>query len=312
MRLAGSWLPDQGSNLGPRRWKHSVLTTEMPGNSHCIFFFTGNLTDYLVNPSRKPDYRLDPLAMCSWSTLYYTPTWMLIELPFLGYCLPSWLYLKLQGQGLCLPCLPSLVLNIKWMLSKYLLYCWVKGERDPKMWKCALTSPGLYTKLELESRPQPSQENSIPLFHVIGPIHVHCRYQYMRSLGLPWVQWLRICLPMQGTRVQSLVQEDPACCGVTKPMCHKYLACTLEPACHNYWSLRALGPVCCNYWASVPQPLSLRAATTEAHTPRAHAPQWEATAMRSLCTAMKSSPHLPQLEKALPQKRRPNTAKKNK
>ena len=30
-------------------------------------------------------------------------------------------------------------------------------------------------------------------------------------------QWLRICLPMQGTRVRALVQEDPTCCGATKP-----------------------------------------------------------------------------------------------
>ena len=30
------------------------------------------------------------------------------------------------------------------------------------------------------------------------------------------VQWLRICLPMQGTLVQSLVQEDPPCRGATK------------------------------------------------------------------------------------------------
>ena len=35
-------------------------------------------------------------------------------------------------------------------------------------------------------------------------------------------QWLRICLPVQGTRVQSLVQEDPSCCGATKPMRHNY------------------------------------------------------------------------------------------
>ena len=33
------------------------------------------------------------------------------------------------------------------------------------------------------------------------------------------------------------------------------------------------------------------------------------TAMRSLCTATKSSPHSPQLEKAHAQQQRPNTAK---
>ena len=34
------------------------------------------------------------------------------------------------------------------------------------------------------------------------------------------VQWLRICLPMQGTSVQSLVQEDSTCLGATKPVNH--------------------------------------------------------------------------------------------
>ena len=33
------------------------------------------------------------------------------------------------------------------------------------------------------------------------------------------VQWLRIHLPMQGTWIRALVQEDPTCCGATKPMC---------------------------------------------------------------------------------------------
>ena len=36
------------------------------------------------------------------------------------------------------------------------------------------------------------------------------------------VQWLGTCLTMQGTRVQSLVLEDPTCLTVTKPVCHNY------------------------------------------------------------------------------------------
>ena len=35
-------------------------------------------------------------------------------------------------------------------------------------------------------------------------------------------QWLRILLPMQGTRVRALVREDPTCHGATKPVCHNY------------------------------------------------------------------------------------------
>ena len=35
-------------------------------------------------------------------------------------------------------------------------------------------------------------------------------------------QWLRIRLPVQGTRVQALVQEYPTCRGATEPMRHNY------------------------------------------------------------------------------------------
>ena len=87
-------------------------------------------------------------------------------------------------------------------------------------------------------------------------------------------QWLRIRLPMQGTWVRSLVREDPTCCEATKPVCHNYCACTLEPTSHNYW-------------ARAPQLLK------PAH-PRAHAlqqekpPQWEAHALQRRPKAAKN------------------------
>ena len=83
-------------------------------------------------------------------------------------------------------------------------------------------------------------------------------------------QWLRICLPMQGTQVRVLVWEDP-----------------IMP-----WS----------NWAREPQLLSLRVWSLCSTT-------GEAAIVRGPRTAMKSGPHSPQLEKALAQKRRPNTAK---
>ncbi|KAJ8782722.1 hypothetical protein J1605_009921 [Eschrichtius robustus] len=54
-----------------------------------------------------------------------------------------------------------------------------------------------------------------------------------KAYGKPWdqsycsgaslvAQWLRIRLPMQGTRVRALVWEDPTCHGATKPMRHNY------------------------------------------------------------------------------------------
>ena len=42
----------------------------------------------------------------------------------------------------------------------------------------------------------------------------------------PWTslvaQWIRIRLPMQGTRVRALMQEGPTCRGATKPVHHNY------------------------------------------------------------------------------------------
>ena len=65
--------------------------------------------------------------------------------------------------------------------------------------------------------------------------------------------WLRIHLPMQGTRALPLVREDPTFCGATKPVRHNYWACTLEPVSHNYWACVPqllkpvhLEPVLCN------------------------------------------------------------------
>ena len=107
------------------------------------------------------------------------------------------------------------------------------------------------------------------------------------------VQWLRIHLPMQGTRVRVLVWEDPTCRGVTKPVCPNYWACALEPASHNYW-------------AHVPQLLKPLHLEPVLCNKRSHP-------VRSLCTTTKSSPDSLQLEKAHAQQRRPNTApQKNK
>ena len=36
------------------------------------------------------------------------------------------------------------------------------------------------------------------------------------------VQWLGVRLPMQGTRVRALVQEDPTCHRATRPVRHNY------------------------------------------------------------------------------------------
>ena len=55
-------------------------------------------------------------------------------------------------------------------------------------------------------------------------------------------QWLRISLPIQQIQVLPLVREDSICFGATKPMCHNFWVCAIEPVSHNYWGLRALEP----------------------------------------------------------------------
>ena len=52
------------------------------------------------------------------------------------------------------------------------------------------------------------------------------------------VQWLRIRPPMQGTRVQSLVWEDPTCRRETKPVRYNYWTRALELMLHNKRSYR--------------------------------------------------------------------------
>ena len=75
-----------------------------------------------------------------------------------------------------------------------------------------------------------------------------------RQGTFPVAQWLRIRLPMQGTRVRSLVREDPTCRGATKPECRNYWACVLqllkptrlEPVLHNKRSHHSEKPTHCN------------------------------------------------------------------
>ena len=112
------------------------------------------------------------------------------------------------------------------------------------------------------------------VFCFLRPTHIMkgnalLKVQWFRASLL--AQWLRICLVMQGTWVQSLVWEDPTCCTATK-LCTTTIELVL-------WRLRV--------------------AITEPHPPRAGAlqlekqPQWEALTLQ-----LQPSPHFLQLEKA--------------
>ena len=75
-----------------------------------------------------------------------------------------------------------------------------------------------------KSNPKKYKKNYIPQPSGINPRHVrlvqHSKINQCRTSLV--VQWLRIHLPMQGTRVRSLVQEAPTCRRATKSVHHNY------------------------------------------------------------------------------------------
>ena len=114
----------------------------------------------------------------------------------------------------------------------------------------------LLRPLSLACRWLPSSCNPTCSFLcVFMPLLFLCASKFLlikRTQGSSLVaQWLRIHLPTQGTRVRTLLWEDPTCCRATKP------------ARHNYWAW-ALEPTSYNYWAHEPQLLRLCSTTTEA------------------------------------------------
>ena len=143
----------------------------------------------------------------------------------------------------------------------------IKKNMSQNSWNCSQHNSS--TKLAHDTAMCPSK--------VAARILMMMNWCLIRSRGGTSLvaQWLRTHLPMLGTQVRALVQEDTTCHGATKPVCHNYWACALEPVSHNYWAHvpQLLKPT--RSRACVPQLLSLRAATTEACVPRAHAPQQE-------------------------------------
>ena len=63
-----------------------------------------------------------------------------------------------------------------------------------------------------------------------------CKLSKMQMWDFLVAQWIRICLPMQGTQFQSLVWEDFTFHESAEPMHCNYWAQALEPRSHNYWA----------------------------------------------------------------------------
>ena len=94
--------------------------------------------------------------------------------------------------------------------------------------QCPITAPDWTLADTLAWRPIAVWHRSLDLwavvFHlplsVLQPQLYPSFYHIFRASWL--VHWLRVRLPVQGTRVQSLVQEDPTCLGAAEPRrCNK-------------------------------------------------------------------------------------------
>ena len=75
------------------------------------------------------------------------------------------------------------------------------------------------------------------MLYIIGEFQVRLEILYNRSVTLGTslvVQWLRVYLPVWGTQIWSVVQEDSTRQRATRTVCH------------NYWSPQALEPVLSN------------------------------------------------------------------
>ena len=161
------------------------------------------------------------------------------------------------------------------------------------------------------------------------------------------VEWVRLCLSMWGTWIQSLVREDATCRGATKAEFNNYTleACTLDPvlcnkrkvkvlvtqSCPTLWDLMDCSPQAPlsmefsrqEYWSGLPffSPGDLPNSGIKPRSPVLQGDSLpseppgkpttrEATATRSPCAARQSSPSSLQLQKALTQQQRPSATKK--
>ena len=161
-----------------------------------------------------------------------SPSWPLVALPrvdvlefsgeFEGQAHPA------TGLG-CSPCQGCVI--ARWETLHALLRAAKHTATAILVLGIHLSMPG---KLNTWSPPPSKSHNPSPW---VGPGHyvpTHTsisRHSFRTSLV---GQWLRICLPMQGTCVWSLVWEDLTCRGATKPVRHSYWAQVpqlLKPVC---------------------------------------------------------------------------------
>ena len=108
-------------------------------------------------------------------------------------------------------------------LDTEILYTLLQIKLPQKsFWFLWLARPSENYDVKIRKLGRPSRWRMSKMWRSPSSPQIHQKYIWASLV----VQWLRICLPMQGTQVRALVWEDPTCRGATRPVSHNYWACT--------------------------------------------------------------------------------------
>ena len=109
------------------------------------------------------------------------------------------------------------------MIQQFHSWVFIQGKQKTLIRKDICTPmfiAALSTIAKIWKQPKcPSTDEWIKMWYIYNRILAIKNNEIWASLV---AQWLRICLPMQGTWVQALVWEDPTCRGAAGPVSHNY------------------------------------------------------------------------------------------
>ena len=154
---------------------------------------------------------------------------------FLIYFWLRWVFIAVRGLSLVAASGSYSSLRCAGFSLRWLLLLQSMGSRCADFSSCGLQAPehrlsscGSRAQLlhSMWDLPGPGLEPEYPAL-AGGPLTTLPPRKSLESLFKKYgaslvAQCLRICLPMQGTRVRALVWEDPTCCGAAGPVSHSY------------------------------------------------------------------------------------------